>query len=78
MSEYWDVKQFKKTKNGKNYAVKLGSAKKKDDGGFYIDFDALPLPDAEGRCSVTIMPQQERARPAQRSTDVDMNDDIGF
>jgi hypothetical protein len=62
--DYWEVGQWKKTPNDKNFFVKLGTAKQKDDGGFYVDLDALPLsrPDNNGnlRCSIVIQPQREK------------------
>jgi hypothetical protein len=58
--DYWDVGQWKETGSGKNFFVRLGSAKQRDGGGFYVDFDALPMPrpDQKGnlRCSVVIQP----------------------
>lgn len=67
--EYWDVGQWKETPTGKNFFVKLGSAKQKADGGFYIEFDALPLqrPDDKGnvRCSVVIQQPKGSFKPAQ-------------
>jgi hypothetical protein len=61
MSDFWDVGQFKKTQSGKNRFVKLGYAKKKDDGGFFVNLDALPLPDEQGRVSLSISPPRERS-----------------
>lgn len=55
MSEYFDIVAFRKTKNDKTYARQIGSAKKRDDGGFNLYFDALPV---DGQCS--IVPQRKR------------------
>ena len=59
MSEYLDVISWKKTRNGKNFAVKLGSAKKLDNGNIAVYLDALPVPGPDG-CQLTIAPQRER------------------
>lgn len=56
MSDYFDIVMFKKTRTDKVIGVKLGSAKKRDDGGFYLNFDALPY----GEGSVAVVPQRER------------------
>ena len=40
---YFDVLAFKETKDGKKRPVKLGYAKQRDDGGFWVYLDALPL-----------------------------------
>lgn len=57
MSDYFDCVLFKKTKNDKTFAVKLGSAKKREDGGFNVYLDALPTGDG----SFSIVPQRPRA-----------------
>jgi hypothetical protein len=60
MSEYLDVGQFKQTKGGKWRFVRLGSAKKNDKGQLDVWLDALPIPDAEGQCRLSIAKRQER------------------
>lgn len=61
MSEqYWDCIQFKKTKNDKTFAVRIGSAKKNDDGGFELFLDALPMPNGDG-CRLSIKPRRDKA-----------------
>ncbi len=59
MSDYYDVLAFRKTRNDKSYAVKLGTAKKKDDGGFWVDCDAMIAP-TDGKFSFIIAPRKER------------------
>lgn len=39
-------------KDGKTYWLKIGAAFPRDNGGFTLQFDALPISDAEGRCTV--------------------------
>jgi len=60
MSDYLDVGQFKQTKGGKWRFVRLGSAKKNDKGQLDVWLDALPIPDAEGQCRLSIAKRQER------------------
>lgn len=63
-SDFWDVGQWKETATGKKFFVKLGSAKQKKDGGFYVELDALPLQRADDkgvvRCSLVINAPRER------------------
>ena len=59
MSDFFDCIKFKKTRNDKVMAVKLGYAKKRDDGGFYVNLDAMPVPE-EGVYGFVIVPQRER------------------
>ena len=60
MSDYLDVGQFKQTKAGKWRFIRLGSAKKNDKGQLDVYLDALPIPDAEGQCRLTIAKREER------------------
>jgi hypothetical protein len=72
MSAIFEIVQFKKSKKDKVYAVKLGWATKRDDGGFWLNLDAAPL--GEGACAV--VPQRERAaKPASQPLE---DDEIGF
>lgn len=74
MADYFDCLMFKKTKNDKTFAVRLGSAKKRDDGGFNVYLDALP-PGGE----FAIVPQRDRqpARQAEPSKwDAPLDDEI--
>jgi len=61
MSEYLDVISWKKTKSGKPFAVRIGSAKTLDNGNINVYFDALPIPGPDG-CQVTIAPRREKTR----------------
>lgn len=66
MSEFFEIVGFKKTKNDKVIGVKLGSAKKRDDGGFYLNFDALPY----GDMSVSVLPPREKKVADKTESDV--------
>lgn len=57
MSDYYDCVRFIKTKNGHTFARTIGSAKKRDDGGFAVYLDALP-PDGQ----FSIVPQRNKQR----------------
>lgn len=75
MAEYFDIIMFKKSRNDKAYSVKLGSATKRDDGGFYLNFDAVPF----GAGDVVVMPRKEKGERAGKSVpDADDSDRIPF
>lgn len=78
MSDYLDVISWKKTAQGKNFAVRIGSAKKLDNGNIAVYLDALPIPGPDG-CQLTIAPKREQQdRPARVRDRADMNDEIPF
>jgi len=52
MTKRFDLISPRPNKSGKTYWLKIGAAFPLDKGGFSLVFDALPLPDAEGRVSV--------------------------
>ena len=60
MSNYLDAGQFKKTRNGKWQWTPLGYAKQNDKGQWDIYLNALPLPDSEGSCRITLKERQKR------------------
>ena len=61
MADFLDVRQWHTSANGKNFAVTLGYAKAKAKGdGYYINLNALPIADKEGRVSFEIAPRRER------------------
>lgn len=59
MSDYWDAIAFRKTKQGKTRAVRLGSAKARDDGGWNVWLDSIPAPE-DGSYSFSIVPQRNQ------------------
>lgn len=82
MSDYMDAISWKKTATGKNFAVKLGSAKKLDNGNIVVYLDALPIPGKDGSVQITIAPQREKTTggaatkaPAEASS---FDDEIPF
>lgn len=59
-------------KDGKTRWFKVGAAFPRDKGGFQLVFDALPLPDAEGRVTLMMWEakqdgQSSQARAADRA-----------
>jgi hypothetical protein len=79
-----DVISWKKTATGKNFAVKLGSAKTLDNGNIAVYLDALPIPDGNG-CQITIAPRRDSRgaqapsrREEQSFARDDMDDEVPF
>lgn len=70
-----DVGQWRKSKNDKDFFVRLGSAITLKNGNIAIYLDALPMPGPDG-CQLTIQPPRERRIPVARTQDP--NDDIPF
>ncbi len=61
-------------KDGKTFWVKIGAAFPRDKGGFSLVFDALPLPDTEGRVSLLMVeptPREDRPPVEKPGSDVD-------
>lgn len=79
MSDRFDVVSFRKSKNDKVYAIRLGSASKRDDGGFNAWLDALPAPGASGSYEIQIVPQREKPAPAPNASRTgEIDDEIPF
>jgi len=60
LSTRMDVKSWRKSRNGKAYAIRIGSTWTNDKGVTYLEFDALPLPDEQGRVSCFLEEPRER------------------
>lgn len=79
MSTRKDICAPRKKKDGGTYWIKIGTAFE-GDKGIQLVFDALPLPDAEGRCVANLFEPrdssggrdtgQRQAQPASRFDDV--------
>ena len=66
MSNRKDIMAPRPKKDGGTYWVKIGTAWENDKGTQLV-FDALPLPDKEGRVVANLFePRQGDARPAQK------------
>ena len=65
-------------KDGKTFWLRVGTAFSRDKGGFSLVFDALPLPDAEGRVTVlmTEPKDQEPRQEVPRGGKPDIDDEI--
>lgn len=72
--QWWEMGYFVETQSGKSRFIKIGSARPRDDGGFWLNFDSLPIPtpDRQGnvRVSAVVQPQkgsyqQQGRSPAQ-------------
>jgi hypothetical protein len=67
--------------NGKTYWTNIGTAWFNDNGGIQLVFDALPLPDAEGRCVANLFEPRERltdSAPQRAPAMVDLDDSAPF
>lgn len=80
----YDLVSPRKGKDDKTRWFKVGAAFPRDKGGFQLVFDALPLPDAEGRVTLMMWEAQERdaprreRQPDQRAPAGGMDDEIPF
>ncbi len=86
MSKRYDIATPRKGKDDKTFWTRIGTAWE-NDKGIQLVFDALPLPDAEGRCVANLFEPRENGQRAQSaSTDrqqsqqraADIDDDIPF
>ena len=71
--EYWEVGTFIQRPNqARAFFQRLGSALQKDDGGFTIYLNALPIPNNEGSVVIVVSPPREqrdnRGAPPPRRT----------
>lgn len=61
MAKYWEVSSPRPGKDGKTYWCRIGTMfESKNGDGFNMVFDALPLPDKEGRVAVIVRPPRPR------------------
>lgn len=64
MSTRFDICTPRKSKDGKTFWTRIGTAWQSDKG-IQLVFDALPLPDAEGRCVANLF--EPKPRDGQQS-----------
>lgn len=65
MSKRYDMMVPRKGKDDKTFWTRIGTAWANDKGGIQLVFDALPLPDNEGRCVASLFePRDDRAKSA--------------
>ena len=60
MTKRMDISSPRKKKDGGTYWIKLGTAWFNDNGGIQLVFDALPIPDGEGRVVANLFEPRER------------------
>ncbi len=70
MADYWEAGYFKKTKTGKNFFIKCGSAKQNDNGGFTVYLDSYPLAGEFG-VTLNINPPRDRGDNFSRGVRTD-------
>jgi hypothetical protein len=70
MSNRMDIKSWRKSRNGKAYAIRIGSTWTNDKGVTYLEFDALPLADDQGRVSCFLEEPRERSETAPTRQEV--------
>jgi hypothetical protein len=71
----------RKGKDGKTFWTNIGTAWFNDNGGIQLVFDALPLPDAEGRCVANLFEPREKltdTAPRRQPATVDLDDSAPF
>lgn len=68
MTTRYDLVSPRKGKDDKTRWFKVGAAFPRDKGGFQLVFDALPLPDAEGRVTLMMWEAQDRDGQRQQSS----------
>jgi hypothetical protein len=82
MSKRMNIATPRKSKDGKTFWTTIGTAWFNDNGGIQLVFDALPIPDGEGRVVANLFEPRERevqgrghARTAAGAT-ADLDDDF--
>jgi hypothetical protein len=71
MATRFDICTPRPKKDGGSYWVKIGSAWQ-GDKGIQLVFDALPIPDSEGRCVANLFePREQGDNPRGRSAAAD-------
>lgn len=76
MSNRKDIMAPRKKKDGGTYWVKIGTAWENDKGTQLV-FDALPLPDSEGRVVANLFePRDNSQRPQQQQRSNSFNDEL--
>jgi hypothetical protein len=63
MSKRMNIATPRKAKDGKTFWTNIGTAWFNDNGGIQLVFDALPIPDSEGRVVANLFEPRERATP---------------
>jgi hypothetical protein len=80
MSKRMNIATPRAKKDGGTYWVNIGTAWFNDNGGIQLVFDALPIPDGEGRVVANLFEPRERDAPrqAERQSVDDLSDSVPF
>ncbi len=75
MSKRMNIATPRKAKDGKTFWTNIGTAWFNDNGGIQLVFDALPIPDSEGRVVANLFEPRERndsnTRTVRQTADAD-------
>lgn len=82
----YEIKSPRPRKDNKTFWMTIGSGFVRDNGGFSLVLDALPIPDKEGRISLLMVEAEQRqGQPRQQERQSggyggssDADDDIPF
>jgi hypothetical protein len=78
MAKRYDICTPRKSREGKTFWTRVGTAFE-GDKGIQLIFDALPLPDSEGRCVANLFEPRERTDAPRQPATADLDDEIpGF
>jgi hypothetical protein len=84
MSKRMNIATPRKAKDGKTFWTNIGTAWFNDNGGIQLVFDALPIPDSEGRVVANLFEPRERSdaplnnRTGQVTGRVELDDNVPF
>ena len=68
MSKRMNIATPRKGKDDKTYWTNIGTAWFNDNGGIQLVFDALPIPDGEGRVVANLFEPRERTDAPRQQT----------
>ena len=83
MGQRFNISVPRKKKDGGTYWVNIGTAWQ-DEKGTQLVFDALPIPDAEGRCVARLFEPRDRApepqsrAPSRQDMRAELDDSVPF
>lgn len=82
MAKRYDIAAPRKGKDDKTFWTRIGTAFE-NEKGIQLIFDALPLPDSEGRCVANLFEPRDRqdaprqqSRSPDRGSSRDLTDDV--
>jgi hypothetical protein len=76
MNKRYDICTPRKGRDDKTYWTRIGTAWQNDNGGIQLVFEALPIPDSEGRVVANLFePRERNDAPRQQSASKQSWDD---